>query len=289
MSALGRVTGVVAGAGLAAGIAFGSEIQPDAPTAWPAPQRVVSMNLCTDQLAMLLAAPGQLKSVSHLALDRRSSVMADQAAGYAINRGAAEQVFVMRPDLVLAGTYTSRASVDLLRRLGVRVVELPPATRLTDVPEHLRIVGKALGRSARAEALVAEFEAGLAAARIHGGRKVRAAMYYPNGYTTGVGTMSDDILRATGFANISATAGVTGGGILPLERLVMAAPEVVVTSTRYPGASRSEEILTHPALVALRGQTQTALVTDADWVCGLPQILRAVQGMAAARARVDMP
>jgi iron complex transport system substrate-binding protein len=42
----------------------------------------------------------------------------------------------------------------------------------------------------------------------------------------------------------------------------------------------------HPALSALRGQAQSALVSDADWVCGLPQILRAVQGMAAVRAQV---
>ena len=34
-----------------------------------APARVVSMNLCTDQLAMMLAAPGQLVSVSHLATE----------------------------------------------------------------------------------------------------------------------------------------------------------------------------------------------------------------------------
>ena len=251
-----------------------------------APARVVSVNLCTDQLAMLLAAPGQLVSVSHLARDPRSSVMVDQAAAYPVNRGAAEQVFLLRPDLVLAGTYTARASVDLLRRLGVRVVELPPANGLADVPDQLRIVGVALGREAQAEVLIAEFEAGLAALGADRGRAVPAAMYYPNGYTTGAGTMADDILRVSGFANIGAGAGVTGGGILPLERLVMAAPEVVVTSKPYPGASRSEEILVHPALSALRGQAQSALVSDADWVCGLPQILRAVQGMAAVRAQV---
>ncbi len=39
------------------------------------PERVVSVNLCTDQLAMLLAAPGQLISVSHLASDPLSSSM----------------------------------------------------------------------------------------------------------------------------------------------------------------------------------------------------------------------
>jgi iron complex transport system substrate-binding protein len=37
-----------------------------------APARVVSVNLCTDQLAMLIAAPGQLQSVSWLAADPSS-------------------------------------------------------------------------------------------------------------------------------------------------------------------------------------------------------------------------
>ena len=45
----------------------------DAPA--PVPARVVSINLCTDQLAMLLAAPGQLLSVSHLAREPQSSSM----------------------------------------------------------------------------------------------------------------------------------------------------------------------------------------------------------------------
>ena len=62
------------------------------------------MNLCTDQLAMLLADPGQLVSVSHMALDPLSSAMVEEAEAFTINRGGAEQVYLMRPDLVLAGT-----------------------------------------------------------------------------------------------------------------------------------------------------------------------------------------
>ena len=64
------------------------------------PERVVSMNLCTDQLAMMLAAPGQLVSVSHLASEVQSSSMVEEARAYPMNRGQVEQVFLMRPDLV---------------------------------------------------------------------------------------------------------------------------------------------------------------------------------------------
>ncbi len=248
----------------------------------PGPARVVSMNLCTDQLAMLLAAPGQLVSVSHLASDPLSSSMVDEAAAYPANRGGAEQIFLMHPDLVLAGTYTSLASVALLRDLGVEVVQLPPVNALDQVPEQIRAVGAALGRAAAAEALVAEFEQGLAALRSDLPPR-RAALYYPNGYTVGEGTLADDVLNHTGFTNVGATAGLTGGGTLPLERLVLAAPDLIVTSTPYPGASRSEEILRHPALAALRARAGSVVTSDADWVCGTPHILRALAAMKAAR------
>lgn len=246
------------------------------------PSRVVSMNLCTDQLAMLLAAPGQLVSVSHLAADPLSSAMVEEARAYPPNRGGAEQVFLMRPDLVLAGTYTSVAAVDLLRQLGVPVLQLPPVTALDQVAVQIRQVGVALGREAEAEALAARFEADLAALAV-ALPPVTAALYYPNGYTVGEGTLADDVLRHTGFANAARDAGLAGGGNLPLERLVMADPAMIVTSTPYPGASRSEEILAHPALAALRDSAGLAVTTDADWICGAPALLGAVAAMKAAR------
>ncbi len=51
-----------------------------------APRRVVSMNLCTDQLAILDARPGQLHSVSYLAKrpderDKRHARVGDQPFG----------------------------------------------------------------------------------------------------------------------------------------------------------------------------------------------------------------
>jgi hypothetical protein len=49
------------------------------PPAASAPERVVSINLCTDQPPMMFAAPGQLVSASHLATDPRSSAMAEEA------------------------------------------------------------------------------------------------------------------------------------------------------------------------------------------------------------------
>jgi len=248
------------------------------------PARVVSINLCTDQLAMLLASPGQLVSVTHLASDPRMSSMTAEAAHYPVNRGQAEQVFLLDPDLVLAGTYTPAATVGLLRGLGVEVLQVPPVTSLAEAAAQIRLVGGALGRAAAAETMAQAFEAEVAAVQ-SGGPVVSAAFYYANGYTTGAGTLADEVLALTGFSNVGANAGVTGGGILPLERLVVAAPQVIVTATPYPGTSRSEEILGHPALAAIGAQTGAR--TGADWVCGTPHILRAIRRMAALRAALQ--
>lgn len=247
-----------------------------------APQRVVSINLCTDQIAMMLAAPGQLISVSRLATDPLSSSMAGEAAAYPANLGSAEQVYLMHPDLVLAGEYTDFATVDLLRRLGVEVVQVPIVNALDEVPGQLRLVAAALGREAAGEALVADYEARLAALTLDL-PELAGALYYPNGYTTGGGTVADDVLTHTGFFNVASEAGVTGGGILPLERLVLAHPRLIVTSRPYPGASRSEDILRHPALAALGAEARVVAANDADWLCGTPYILRAVTAMRDLR------
>ncbi|WP_373457430.1 ABC transporter substrate-binding protein [Pseudogemmobacter lacusdianii] len=256
------------------------------PAAAEPPARVVSMNLCTDQIALMLAAPGQLISVSRLAVDPLSSSMAAEAAAYPPNRGQAEQIFLMKPDLVLASTYSSISSVALLRDLGVTVVQVEPVNALSQVEAQILTIGQALGRETQAEALAAEFREGLKGLTWQG-ELATAAMYYPNGYTSGAGSLADDVLRTAGFHNIGAELGLTGGGTLPLERLVMAQPDVIVTSTPYPGGSRSEELLNHPALAELRQEAGLATTTDADWVCGTPHILRALRSMRDAREALE--
>lgn len=262
-----------------------------APAAAEAPQRVVSINLCTDQLAMLLAGEGQLISVSRIALDRRVSAMADRAQDYIINAGRAEEVHVMRPDLVVAGVYTSRDTIAMLRRLGIEVVQFDIVKSLDQVRMRILEMGDALGRQDAARAMVAQFDADLAALRSEAARgggpeqdAPRAALYYANGYTSGENSLANDILSAAGLRNAPAEAGYDWGK-LPLEILALIDPDLVITSRRYPGGSRAEEIMDHPIVGTMRGQS--AALTDQDWVCGTPFVLRAIGDMADARRSVE--
>lgn len=253
-----------------------------------APARVVSMNLCTDQLAMMIAAEGQLVSVSHLAFDPLSSAMAEEAAAYHRNHGLAEEIYLLRPDLVLAGQYSDRATVSMLRRLGIEVVELDVVTSLDDVAALISAAGAALHREARATELVRAYERRLARLRAESGdlaRRPRAALYFANGYTLGDGSLAGQILLTAGLANVASETGITRSGTLPLELLVLSAPQALITGTPYPGASRSEEILRHPVVARLRRSLPTAGLSDRDWICGTPHVLTSVEDMAGLRRR----
>ncbi|WP_336512305.1 ABC transporter substrate-binding protein [Paracoccus shandongensis] len=240
-----------------------------------APQRVVSMNLCSDQLAMMLAAPGQLVSVSSLARDPRLSPMADRAAAYKPNTGRAEEIYLMRPDLVIAGTYTPPATVEMLRRLGVRVEVLPPAEDFDAIRTEITRMGALLGQPEAARDLQARFDADLAAARRRTDQG-RAAIYEANGFTSGPDTLAGSILGAAGYANIAADYGITATTALPMELLVMADPDRLITGARWPGQSNGEAILDHPALAAVQPEPQ---VTGRDWICGTPFVTRAIRSL----------
>ncbi|MCB1809381.1 MAG: ABC transporter substrate-binding protein, partial [Candidatus Competibacteraceae bacterium] len=78
------------------------------------PQRIVSLNLCTDQWLLLLAERNRIASLTWLSADPEESPLAAEAQGIVLNYGQAEDIIPLQPDLILAGTYTARFTVDLL-------------------------------------------------------------------------------------------------------------------------------------------------------------------------------
>jgi iron complex transport system substrate-binding protein len=242
-----------------------------------APARVVSMNLCTDQLAMLLARPGQLLAVSRVARDPVASALWREAARHPVHNGQAEQIHALAPDLVLAGTYDPPTTLALLRRLGLRVETFGIENSFADIRENVTRMGRLLGAPDRAAALIADMDAALATGRPEGPRP-RAALYYANGYTSGAGTLADAILTDAGFANIADAPGLIR---LPLETLVMSDPDLIVTGQDYPSPALAQGILNHPALRSLAAGR--AAVADNLWVCGTPLAARAVTALRAAR------
>ena len=252
------------------------------------PARVMSLNVCTDQLAMLLAAPGQLVSVSELASDPGISFHAHLAAAYPHNRGLAEEVLVARPDIVVTGAYSLHNTTPLLKRLGYRIEEFQYAQTLDTIPGEMRRMGAILGTGPKADDLAHAFEAELAG--IEAGRcgdDPTAIAYDQNGIAMGQGSLVDSAMRAAGLRNIAAERGYAGMAPFPLELLVETRPDIIVLPE--PLADRpalADLIAAHPAIRALGEGTVRIHLPRGSSSCGGPFVIEAVKALAEARRRV---
>ena len=88
------------------------------------PRRIVSLNMCVDELVLRLAEPQNIASVTWLSRDPKNSNVAELGAGIAVNHGLAEEIIPLNPDLVIAGIYTARPAVAMLKRVGIPVLEV---------------------------------------------------------------------------------------------------------------------------------------------------------------------
>ncbi|MBL8581852.1 MAG: ABC transporter substrate-binding protein [Rhizobiaceae bacterium] len=154
--------------------------------------------------------------------------MAQQAEAYVPNHGLAEEIFLMQPDLIIAGTYMTRTTVALLRRLGFLVEEFVPESSFADVRANMLKMGEILGRSERAAELVTAFDKELAVLQSLPLQDATVALYFANSYTSGEGTLVDAVVEASGLSNLAVRLGLAGTTRLPLELLIAGAPNVIV-------------------------------------------------------------
>jgi iron complex transport system substrate-binding protein len=253
------------------------------------PHRIVSLNLCVDQILLDLVPRERIAGVSFLAADPSMSLMSDQANGLPSVRGSAEEILALEPDLILAGEYTTAATVDLLRRLGQRVEIVPMATSFQQIRDVVRLMGSLTGDDARAEALVREFDIRLGDVKARAvvrsqAPRPRAIAMQVNSLASGEGSLVDEVLGEAGFDNVARYAKLGPAGRMPLEKLISDPPDVIV---RANAASDFRTVLgdnlRHPAFRELEAARPSVHIPMNEWLCGTPRIVQAVERLAVAR------
>jgi iron complex transport system substrate-binding protein len=112
-----------------------------------APKRVASLNLCTDELLLMLAEPRQIASVTHLAQNPAETPLWQQARKYRRNDGSLLSVAAMKPDLVLTMGGGARDRLRIAERLEIRGLDLPYPQSIADIEQSVVKVAAALGRA----------------------------------------------------------------------------------------------------------------------------------------------
>jgi iron complex transport system substrate-binding protein len=260
-------------------------ILPMPPETAAAPARVVSMNLCADELVLRLADRDQIAAVTHLAGDPRGSTVAASAAGLPVMRGLSEEIVALRPDLVIAGAFTTRTTIGMLKRLGFPVLELGVPTDLDGVRDQIRLVAAALGREARGSTLIAALDARLAAIE-PAPRLLRTLVMRPNAFTVAPGSLGDALIRAAGLTNVAAEIGRDGFGQVPLEAAALSGADLVVVDEAEPGApSLADTVSHHPVFRVIAHGGRVVAIPNRLWTCSGPQIAEVVERLAEAARR----
>jgi len=251
------------------------------------PQRIVSLNFCTDQLLLALVPPERIASLTWIARTDGTDVEREVAARLPVNHGSAEEVLSAHPDLVLAGRYTTATTRALLARVGVDMLVVDAAQDWEGIRRITRAVAAAVGESARGEALLEEMDANLAmTAALRDSTPVRtigwsgAAEDVP-----GADTLFNTILTTAGAVNLAALP--TGRSGFDLERVVRLHPQLLLRGTSHAGdrALRST-VADHPVLRALPGLTVMEYPEGA-WACGVPAA--AGYALDLARQLAELP
>lgn len=242
-----------------------------------APRRIVSFNLCTDQLLLALADPEQIAGLSPYAADPALSVMTSSAAPFRKLDWDAESVVNLAPDLVLVAP-SNRPIRAMLESMGVKVAQVPFISDLEAAKQQAREVGRFVGHPERGEALAASIAAAereLASLAVSPPRT--ALLIGRGGYAEGAASLPSAMLHAAGFRP-PPTAPKGFGGFVSLERLLVDGPDVLVTQDP-PREARDQGALfiTHPAVFARYGAERRINLPARFTLCGGPALLRGLE------------
>jgi iron complex transport system substrate-binding protein len=251
------------------------------------PQRIVSLNLCTDQLLMALLPAERIASVTWLSRTEGDPALLPLAQRLPVNHGSAEEVLALRPDLVVAGRFTTGTTRALLRKVGIPLLEVDSASDWDAVRRITRAVAAAVGETAGGEALLREMDTALEQLALRGPvTPVRAIGWSGAGDDVpGRDTMFNTILETAGIVNLGARAGTAS---FDLEQVLRARPQVLLRGAAYAGkpALRNEQAR-HRALRALPGLV-TIEYPEAVYGCGVPRAAHLALELARTLAQPGM-
>jgi iron complex transport system substrate-binding protein len=241
------------------------------------PQRVASLNLCTDELLLALAAPGQIVSVTHLAHSPAETPLWAAARLYPRNHGSLLSVARLRPDLVLTMGGGGRDRARIAGRLGIATLDVPYAAGLDDAAANIRLVAEALGRPAAGAALLARLDRLRATAPA----APRDAIWLGGGGRS----VAHDGLEAQWMRLAGLAQRPLPGARADLETLLRRPPRVLLRSDYRAGqTSAGQSWLAHPLA---RGRTagRTLRADGRRWTCMGPPMLDEIVRLRQEAAR----
>ncbi|WP_287219436.1 hemin ABC transporter substrate-binding protein [Mesorhizobium sp.] len=182
-----------------------------------------------------------------------------------------------------------KETVDVLKKTSIPFIEVPERYDHEGILEKIRIVGKALGADAKADALAVEIDAKLKAAEkqtsaIKDRKRVLFVLSMRGGkiLASGSNTAADGIIRLSGGVN--AVDGFSGYKQLSDEAVITARPDVILMMNNAgPGVS-DEELFANPSIRSTpAGAARKVVRMDGGYLLGFgPRTADVIRDLAAS-------
>ncbi|ORU94129.1 MAG: hypothetical protein A6F72_08330 [Cycloclasticus sp. symbiont of Poecilosclerida sp. N] len=244
------------------------------------PQRIVSLNLCADQLLMEMLPPERLVGITYLSLDSGISYHHKKAMHYHSHQGRIEEIIALEPDLVVAGQFTTQPINQLLEKLNYPVLRIGLPKTVGEIKQQIDSLGKQIGAPKQAVKMTNKITRDLLELRKNTlQNEPRAAIYYANGFSAGKQTIVNEALNLAGFKNIAADRGLNYIAPLSMEALIRAEPDVLILGRYQENTdAMAHQVLKHRALQRFIhiNNVQTISMPDRYWDCAGPAIIKAI-------------
>jgi iron complex transport system substrate-binding protein len=257
-----------------------------APALAAALPRIASMNVCTDQLLLPVADPEQIVGLSPFS---RAAWLTKNPRPYPTLSGGAEDVLVLRPDVVIASMFDKRSTRELLKQHGLRLVEFVVPRNLSEVKDQIRQLGEIVGHPDRARTEIARLDAALERARqTIGGKHYRILQLTRRGWVEGSDSFISSLLSETGLFNTAGELGFKFGGYASLETIVNLKPDLLMVSQAGSVAhDEGEAFLLHPALERFYPPQKRIVIPEGLTECGGVMLAEALDVLVRELKRVS--
>jgi len=249
--------------------------------------RLVSMNVCTDQLVLTLAEPEQILGLSRFARDGWQSKAGDLSR-YPVLSGGAEDILLIRPDIVVVSAFDKRSTRELLKAKGLHLAELAVPRTLDEARQQIREAGDITGHPDRAAAEIARLDAALARARrAVSERHFRVLPLSRRGWVAGSDSFVGSLLAESGLRSAAGDLGFAFGGFASLEAIVNLRPDFIVVSQAGDTArDDGQAFLLHPALERFYPPEKRIVIPERMTECGGVLLADALDALTAEVKRV---
>jgi iron complex transport system substrate-binding protein len=250
--------------------------------------RIASMNVCTDQLLLSLADASQIVGLSPYARDKWQSWRAADARKFPLLSGGAEDILMLRPDVVVASLFDKRSTRELLRQHGINLAEFSVPTTMAEVKAQLVRMGEITGHADRAAAEIARLDAATQHARAAlANRSERVLPLSRRGWVFGRNSLTGALLQQAGLRNAADELGLTDGGFASLEAIIALKPDLLLVSEEGDRAEdEGTAFLLHPVLERFYPLDKRLVMPERFTVCGGVMLADALDRLVAEMKRV---